>query len=301
MTLCTTALHADYKKATIKDTFVGKRCVDSEEEENGIEPKQEDIKKGGKKLYAYARIMVEHDDGEFLQSDGTEFKSTGIIKGVAPTKTYNGYWYMELDAWKKGKSYPNPGGSKKWKGAVDKDYEVKDKWTGEPKHLKPLVNYLWNSTATACINGGERLQYWTDRGMMAPHEDLAYAYADDFSRDEADDWDEPSTPGLYLQADADTIEINGEEMLDTKPGDTVTVNLVMPSDKGYARIHWYLSDNELGAPMTPSGTGIETEVTHTFSMPSDASGVYTFKAYIYPHSSASDQSVYEYTIKIYCS
>lgn len=117
---------------------------------------------------------------------------------------------------------------------------------------------------------------------------------------------EPETqiPTLSLglsSVNAATITINGEVMLDTAPGDTVTVNLVMPADKGYARIHWYLSDNELGFPTTPSGTDIETEVTHTFSMPSDASGVYTFKAYIYPHSSASDQSVYEYTIKIYCS
>lgn len=74
------------------------------------------------------------------------------------------------------------------------------------------------------------------------------------------------------------------------------------------QIYWYLADpddsglgTQLGDPTTPSGDDIETEVTHTFSMPSDGSGVYTFTAYIYPHSSASDQSVYEYTIKIYCS
>ncbi len=104
------------------------------------------------------------------------------------------------------------------------------------------------------------------------------------------------------------ITINGEEMVDTAPGDTVTVDLVMPSDRGYSQIYWYLAGpndsglgNGVGGPTSPSGTGIETEVTHTFSMPSDASGVYTFTAYIYPHSSASDQTIYEYTIKIYCS
>ncbi len=68
-------------KFSVKDKFVGKRCVDSETEENGIEPKQKDIKKGGKKLYAYARIMVEHDDSEFLQSNGTEFKLVSLYIG----------------------------------------------------------------------------------------------------------------------------------------------------------------------------------------------------------------------------
>ena len=121
--------------------------------------------------------------------------------------------------------------------------------------------------------------------------------------------DDPAPqPGLSPANGFNNITINGEEMVDTAPGDTVTVDLVMPSDRGYSQIYWYLAGpndsglgNEVGTPTSPSGTGIETEVTHTFSMPSDASGVYTFTAYIYPHSSASDQTIYEYTIKIYCS
>ena len=115
------------------------------------------------------------------------------------------------------------------------------------------------------------------------------------------------SPGLS-PVGASTITINGEEMVDTAPGDSVSVDLVMPADKGYSQIYWYLAGpgdlgygNGVGGPTSPSGNGIETEVTHTFSMPSDASGVYTFTAYIYPHSSASDQTVYEYSIKIYCS
>lgn len=115
------------------------------------------------------------------------------------------------------------------------------------------------------------------------------------------------SPGLSA-VNASYITINGEEMVDTAPSDTVSVDLVMPSDKGYSQIYWYLAGpsdsgfgNQLGSPTTPSGSGIETEVTHTFTMPSGASGVYTFTAYIYPHSSASDQTVYTYSFKIYCS
>ena len=115
------------------------------------------------------------------------------------------------------------------------------------------------------------------------------------------------SPGLS-PVNASTITINGEEMIDAAPGDSVSVNVVMPSDKGYSYIYWYLAGpddsglgNSAGGTTTPSGYGIETEVTHTFSMPSDASGIYTFTAYIYPHSSASDQTVYQYSIKIYCS
>ncbi len=116
-----------------------------------------------------------------------------------------------------------------------------------------------------------------------------------------------SSPGLST-VNASTITINGEIMMDTAPGDTVTVNLAMPDDKGYAVIYWYLAapgvsgpGSELGSTPISSGSGIETEVSYTFSMPSSPPGVYTFTAYIYPHSSASDQSVYEYTLKIYCS
>ena len=118
----------------------------------------------------------------------------------------------------------------------------------------------------------------------------------------------PPSPSPGLPAtDASTITINGEEMVDTAPGDTVYVSLVMPSDKGYSVIHWYLAGpddsgygSEIGSPTYSSGNDIETETTQMFSMPLDASGVYTFTAYIYPHSSASDQTVYEYSIQIYC-
>ncbi len=125
--------------------------------------------------------------------------------------------------------------------------------------------------------------------------------------DDEEDEEDSSSPGLY-PVNASYITINGEDMVDAAPGDTVSVDLVMPADKGYSMIYWYLADSsdsgygdQLGNPTTPSGNGIETELTHTFSMPSNASGVYTFTAYIYPHSSASDQTVYTYSFKIYCS
>ena len=100
---------------------------------------------------------------------------------------------------------------------------------------------------------------------------------------------------------ASIITINGEDMVDSAPSDTFTVDLVMPADKGYSQIYWYLNAVQLGNRTTYFGTDIKTELSHSFTMPSNASGVYTFKAYIYPHLSASDQSVYEYIFKIYCS
>ena len=125
--------------------------------------------------------------------------------------------------------------------------------------------------------------------------------------DDEEDEEDLSSPGLY-PVDASYITIDGEEMVDTAPGDTVSVDLVMPADKGYAMLYWYLAGpgetglgDEIGGPDYPSASGIETEVSYSFSMPSDASGVYTFTAYIYPHSSASDQTVYTYSFKIYCS
>ena len=97
-------------------------------------------------------------------------------------------------------------------------------------------------------------------------------------------------------------------MVDTAPGDSVSVDLVMPSDKGYTQIYWYLAGpndpgygSQIGSPTYSPSSNIEATSSFSFSLPSDASGVYTFTAYIYPHSSASDQTVYEYSIKIYCS
>ena len=181
--LGTTPLHADYKKGTFSDTFIGKRSVDSENEENGTEPKM-----GNTNLYAYARIMVEHDEGEFLQRDGTEFKALGRIKGIAPNDEYNGFWSMDLDAWHDHDYYPSAGGREKWDGSVDEEEEAKDKWTGNPKHLS-LDRHLWQCTATASITGGNNLQYYDDNAMSAPHSEGAFAYADDFPLSDADAWD----------------------------------------------------------------------------------------------------------------
>ena len=123
----------------------------------------------------------------------------------------------------------------------------------------------------------------------------------------SDDDQASASPGLS-PVGTSTITINGEEMVDAAPGETISVNLVMPSAKGYSQIYWYLADpgvsglgNQVGNPTTPSGSGVETEVSSSFTLPSDASGVYKFTAYIYPHSSASDQKVYEYSFKIYVS
>ncbi len=156
----------------------------------------------------------------------------------------------------------------------------------------------------------------SDGSVSQAPDGITNAYADSHNLETPPDEDDdgsselvsnPSSPGLY-PVNASYITINGEEMVDTAPGDTVSVDLVLPSDKGYSQIYWYLAGpndsgygNGVGGATSPSGNGIETEVTHTFSMPSGASGVYTFTAYIYPHSSASDQTVYEYQIKIYCS
>lgn len=69
--------------------------------------------------------------------------------------------------------------------------------------------------------------------------------------------------GLFPGNGFNNITINGEEMVDTAPGDTVTVDLVMPSDRGYSQIYWYLAGpndsglgNGVGAPTSPSGTEI---------------------------------------------
>lgn len=122
-----------------------------------------------------------------------------------------------------------------------------------------------------------------------------------------EDYPTAAAPGLFTTVSAANITINGEVMLDMAPGDTVNVKLVLPADKGYSEIYWYLAapgvsdrGNKLEEPMTPSGTSIETEVSFSFTMPSTG-GVYTLTALITPHSSVSDQTDYEYTIKIYCS
>jgi hypothetical protein len=113
-------------------------------------------------------------------------------------------------------------------------------------------------------------------------------------------------PGLY-PVGASTITIDGEEMVDTAPGDTVSVNVVTKAG-GVTQIYWYLADSDdtglgdqVGNPSYPPVDDVEADVSYSFSIPSDASGVYTFTAYIYPHSSAPDQTVYTYSFKIYVS
>ncbi len=55
--LIITPLQADWKKTTISHAgYAGKRVVDSENEENGVEPAE-----GNTILYAKARIAAEHD------------------------------------------------------------------------------------------------------------------------------------------------------------------------------------------------------------------------------------------------
>ena len=124
-----------------------------------------------------------------------------------------------------------------------------------------------------------------------------------------DDAQKPAPAFGLFPSDALYITIDGEEMVDTAPGDTVSVELVMPSDKGYSRITWYLAgpytDSSAGSQTsmtTSSSSDIETSASHSFTLPSDApGGVYTFTASISPHSSASDQNVYQYSFKIYVS
>ncbi len=116
--LSTTPLHADYKKGSFSEDWIGKRSVDSENEENGTEPTP-----GNTNLYAYARILVDHDNWLEGQTKGTEFKAKGRIKGVAPNNNYNGFWSMDLDAYNHHDYYPSAGGPEKWEGSVDEEKE----------------------------------------------------------------------------------------------------------------------------------------------------------------------------------
>ena len=119
-----------------------------------------------------------------------------------------------------------------------------------------------------------------------------------------------TTPPIGLRpVGTSTVRINGVEWPSAAPGDSISLNLVMPSAKGYSKINWYLAapsdtdkGSEIGSPTTTSGTSIETNVSHSIDIPSNAQGgVYTVTAYIHPHSSSSNQSVYEYSFQIYIS
>lgn len=177
-------LHADWKKATIGEKFAGKRVVDGELEENGAEPVE-----GNTKLYAKARILVEHDSILEGQPPGTEFKAYGKVQGIAPNDDYNGYWFLSLNAWNDSLNIPEIGVNP-WRGDYNFDKEEKDKdyWN----LLTPPADFLSRCTATASITGGDRLQYWTEQyfyGQSPQAPDSAHAYAYDFSYEDRDAWD----------------------------------------------------------------------------------------------------------------
>lgn len=179
-------LHADWKKATIGEKFAGKRVVDNELEENDVEPVE-----GNTNLYAKARIMVELDNGEILQSYGTEFKAIGRVRGIEPNNDYEGYWYVDLTAWHGHRRVPHTGYTK-WFSDVTKEFDKKWKWTGSPKHLTPPADHLSRCTASAFIDGGDNHHYWNDEYYYQPPPytpDVAYAYAYDFSYEDRDAWD----------------------------------------------------------------------------------------------------------------
>lgn len=111
-------------------------------------------------------------------------------------------------------------------------------------------------------------------------------------------------PGLY-PVGVSTIKIDGEKMVNAAPYDIIPVNLVTKAG-GITMIYWYFAGpddtglgDQLGYPTYPPADDVEADVSHSLSIPSDASGVYTFTAYIYPHSNAPDQTVYQYSFKIY--
>ena len=118
----------------------------------------------------------------------------------------------------------------------------------------------------------------------------------------------PTAPGLY-PVGASLATVNGQQMPSLAPGDSHTAKLITKSG-GYAIVHWYLlppgDSRTYGDELFPTtyaqGSTIGTEVTFSFTFPSGArGGVYKLTAYIYPHSSASDQTCYEYIYYIYVS
>ncbi len=120
----------------------------------------------------------------------------------------------------------------------------------------------------------------------------------------------PTAPGLYIYpVGASLATVNGQKMPSLAPGDSHTAKLITKSG-GYAIVHWYLlppgDSRTYGDELFPTtyaqDSTVETEVTFSFTIPSGAvGGVYKLTAYIYPHSSASDQTCYEYSYLIYVS
>ncbi len=220
--LMVTPLQADWKKATIGEKFAGKRVVDSENEENGEEPIE-----GNSILYAKARIMVEIDEKEFLQSEGTEFKALGRIKGIAPNADYEGYWYVDMTAWHEHRRVPQTGYNT-WDGNVTKQYEKKWKWKDKPKHLTPPADHLSRCEAIAFIDGGDNYHYWNDGyyDLTPPYTpDVAYAHAHDFSHEDADGWDCYRCTTADDELDTPCAKCGGED----RPGG-IRVELPPPPD-----------------------------------------------------------------------
>ena len=117
-----------------------------------------------------------------------------------------------------------------------------------------------------------------------------------------------TAPGLY-PVGASYATVNSQQMPSLAPGDTHTAKLITKAG-GYAIVHWYLlppgDSRTYGDELFPTtyaqGPTVGTEVTFNFTFPSGArGGVYKLTAYIYPHSSAADQTCYEYSYYIYVS
>ena len=118
----------------------------------------------------------------------------------------------------------------------------------------------------------------------------------------------PTAPGLY-PVGASYATVNSQQMPSLAPGDTHTAKLITKAG-GYAIVHWYLlppgDSRTYGDELFPTtyaqGPTVGTEVSFNFTIPSGArGGVYKLTAYIYPHSSAADQTCYEYSYYIYVS
>lgn len=190
-------------------------------------------------------------------------------------------------------------------------------------HRRAQESYALNSAfAKRSVDDGcGRSYYWCNPEQAWQHEkhthpDSGVEYRNCLSHtrrdanranNDDDSASAPASPGLYAEG-TPTIEINDEEMVSAAPGDTVSVEVVMPSDKGYSEIYWYLaSPGESGygsnqGKTISSNSAIDTSVTYSIDLSEDAQGgVYVFTAYIYPHSTSSDGEVYGFSIKIYVS
>ncbi len=187
-------------------------------------------------------------------------------------------------------------------------------------YYKCNPEHKWQHEKKTRTENGSTVEYRNCLPHTTGHDDGSLPPGDDYIPDPPSDPDAPInpipvgedddqisvSPGLSTVG-ASTTTINGEEMVDVDLGDTVSVNLVMPSDKGYSRITWHLAgpytDSSAGAQTsvtTSLSSDIETSASHSFTLPSDAPvGVYRLTASISPHSSASVQTVYEYSLKIY--